>query len=54
MDAVNVQWEWFSAVNVAAKLGHKSKLPVAGLWFPLQEDVVKDDAASVPADLQQV
>lgn len=39
--------------SAAAKLRRKSKLPVAGLWFPRQEDVVEDDdAASVPPDLQ--
>lgn len=38
--------------SAAAKLHGKSKLPVAGLWFPLQEDVVEGDAASVPPDLQ--
>lgn len=44
-----------SALNVAASLGHKWKLPVAGLWFPLQEEeVVKDDAGGVPTHLQQV
>lgn len=39
--------------SAAVKLRRKSKLPVAGLWFPRQEDVVEDDAASVPPDLQQ-
>lgn len=39
---------------VAAKQRRKSKLPVAGLWFPLQEDVVEDDTAGVPPDMQWV